>query len=92
MVVTAWVMRELVGDRPYAEGGPLLMRDDSITQYPQSLGAVGREGYFGVFTCDNYLRFKLKGEWNLTGKRIPGVQNTVVVDGISRWHRLNLTD
>ena len=30
MVVTAWVMLELVGDRPDAAGDPILMRGDNM--------------------------------------------------------------
>ena len=42
MVVTAWVMLELVGDRPDAEGDPILMRGDNLARCRGSLDAAGR--------------------------------------------------
>ena len=43
MVVTAWVMLELVGDRPGLEGGPILMRGDNRHVYRELRDAEVRE-------------------------------------------------
>ena len=40
MVVTAWVKLELVGDKPDAAGGPVLMRGDNIA----AVSRVSRDG------------------------------------------------
>ena len=42
MVATAWVMLGLVGDRPDAEGDPILMRGDNLARCRGSLDAAGR--------------------------------------------------
>ena len=43
IAVTAWVMLELVGDRPGLEGGPILMRGDNRHVYRELRDAEVRE-------------------------------------------------
>ena len=92
MVVTAWVMLELVGDRPDAAGDPILVRGGNMA----AVSWVCRRGVVTdkrVCLLMNMLgrRLKLAGGWNHTKEHIPGVQNTLA-DGISPWSRVILAD
>ena len=91
MVVSAWVMLELVRDRSDAAGDPILMRGENMAV----VSWVSRSG--GATEKRNCLLMKRLGRLELAGgrnhneKRIPGVQNTLP-GGISPWLREMLAD
>ena len=86
MVVTAWVMLELVGDRPAFEGDPVLMRSDNVAAVSWVSRCGGaRDKRAGLF-LRMLGRLEIKGRWSHLAKHIPGVTNTLA-DGISRWPR-----
>ena len=83
MVLTVWVMLQLVGDRPNVEGDPMSMRGDDratvswVTRYG---GARGKREFLLMMLG----RLELAGGWNHTVKHICGC--------ISRWPRSILAD
>ena len=84
MVVIAWVMLELTGDRPVSVGDPIAMRGDNVAAvtWANMCGRAKRQE--GMFTYDNARPPRNQGGWSDVAKHILGVQNTVA-DGISRW-------
>lgn len=91
MVVTAWVMLELVGDRPDAAGDPILMRGDNMAAVSWVCRSGGATDKRACLLMRMLGRLELAGGWNHTAKHIPGAQN-VLADGISRWPRQILAD
>ena len=91
MVVTAWVMLELVGDRADAKGDPILMRGDNRAAVSWISRCGGARDKRACLLMRMLGRLEIKGGWNHTAKHIPGVQNTLA-DGISRWPRSVLAD
>ena len=91
MVLIAWIMHELVGDRPEPKGGPILMRGDNfaaVTWANRCGGARNKRAGLMMRMLD---RLEIQGGWMYDGKQIPGVQNTLA-DGISRWPLSELAD
>ena len=87
MVVTAWVLIELVGDRADVKWVPIMMPGDNTQQYLGYLDAGGaRDKLMRMSGC-----LKIKGGWNHVAKHIPGVRFTLAV-GISRWPCVILED
>ena len=91
MAVTAWVMLELVGDRPDAAGDPILMRGDNTAAVSWISRRGGARDKRPCLLMRMLGCLELIGGWNLTAKHIPGAQNTLA-DGISRYPRLVLAD
>ena len=89
MVVTAWVMHELVGDRPETEGDPILMRGDNVAAVTWSNRCGGAKDKRAGLMMRMLGRLEISGGWGYNAKHIPGVQN-VLADGISRWPRSEL--
>ena len=92
MVLKAWVMHELVGDRPEPKGDPILMRGDNfaaVTGANRCGGARDKRAGLMMRMLD---RLEIQEGWRYDAKHIPGVQNTLLADGISRWPRLELAD
>ena len=86
MVVTAWVMLELVGDTPDAEGDPILMRGDNVAVVSWITRCSGARDKRACFLMRMLGRLEITEEWDPIAKRIPGVRNTLA-DGISQWPR-----
>ena len=91
MIVTAWVMLELVGDRVDAKGDPILMRGDNTPAVSWVSRCGGARDKRAGLLMRMLGRLEIKGGWNHTAKHIPGVRNTLA-DGISRWPRVILAD
>ena len=83
MVVTAWVMIELVGDRPDAKGDPILMRGDNKAAVSWITRCGGARDKRAFLLMRMLGRLELTGGWTPTAKHIPGVRNTLA-DDISR--------
>ena len=90
MVVTAWVMRELIEDGANANGGLILMRGDNTAESWIS-PCAGAKDKRACLLMKIHGRLEIKRGWNHTAKHIPGVRNTPA-DGISRGPRAILTD
>ena len=91
MVVTAWVMLELVGDRADAKGDPILMHGDNTAAVSWISRCRGARDKRACLLMRTLGRLEIKGGWNHTAKSIPGVRNTLA-DGISRWLSVILAD
>ena len=83
MFVTAWVMLELVGDRPDAERDPILMRGDNRAAVSWVTRCGGAGDKRECLLMRILGRLELAGGWNHTAKYVAGVQN-ILADGISR--------
>ena len=91
MVLTAWVMHELVGYRPESKGDPILMRGDNFAAVTWA-NRCGRARDKRAGLMMRMLgRLEIQGGLTYDAKHIPGVQNTLA-DGISRWPRSELAD
>ena len=91
MVVTAWVMFELTGDRPMSVVDPIPMRGDNVAAVAwvnKCGGAIDRRACLHMTKLG---RLEIKGGWSYTAQHIPGVQNTLA-GGISRWPRAELAE
>ena len=84
MVVTAWVMLELVGDTPESDGDPVLMRGDNTAAVSWVNKCGGARDKRAGLLMRMLGRLEIKGGRSHAAKHIPGVQN-VLVNGISRW-------
>ena len=91
MVVTAWVMLELEGDRPDVEGDPILMRGDNLAAISWVTRCGGARDKTACLLMRMLGRLELAGGWNNTAKHIAGVQN-IVAEDISRPPRSMLAD
>ena len=91
MVVTAWVMLELVGERADAKGDPFMMRGNNTAAVPWASRCGGARDKRTCLLMRMLGRLELKGGWNHSSKYLPGVRNTLS-DGISRWPRVVLAD
>ena len=91
MVVTAWVMIELVGDRPDAKGDPILMRGENKAAVSWITRCGGARDKRACLLIRILGSLELTGGWNPTAKHIPGVRNTLE-DGIWRWPRMVVAD
>ena len=82
----AWVILELVGDRPAFEGDHVLMRGDNVAavSWISRCGGI-RDKRAGLF-MRRPDRLEIKGRRSHIARHIPGVKNTQA-DGISRWPR-----
>ena len=81
MVVTAWVMLELEGDRPDAEGDPILMRGDNracVSWVTRCGGATDKRAFLLMRMLG---RLELAGGWNHTAKHICGC-----TEHFNGWH------
>ena len=87
MVVTAWIMLELVGDRADATWDPILMRGDNtaaVSWTPRCGG--GARDQRACLLMRMLRRLEIEGGWNHTAKHIPGVRITLLIaDGMSCW-------
>ena len=91
MVLTAWVMHELAGDRPECKGDPILMRGDNFAAVTWANRCGGARDKRAGLMMRMLGRLEIQGGWRYDAKHIPGVQNTLA-DGISRWPRSELAD
>ena len=91
MVVTAWVMQELVGDLPQTKGDPVLMRGDNVAAVTWSNRCGGARDKRACLMMRMLGRLEISGGWGYNAKHIPGVKNTLA-DGISRWPRSQLAE
>ena len=91
MVMTAWVMHELVGDRPEMKGDPILMRGDNFAAVSWSNRCGGARDKRAGLMMRTMGRLEIRGGWRYDAKHIPGVENTLA-DGISRWPRAELAE
>ena len=91
MVLTAWVMHELVRDRPESKRDPILMRGDTFTAVTWVNRCGGARDKHAGLILRILGRLEIQGDWRYDAKHIPGVQNTLA-DGISRWPRSELAD
>ena len=76
MVVTAWAMLELIGDRPDAAGDPILMRGDSMAAVSRVFRSGGATDERVCLLMRMLGRLELAGGRNHTIKHVLGVQNT----------------
>ena len=83
MMLTAWVMHELVGDRPEYEGGGILMRGDNLTAVTWANQCGGARDKRAGLMMRMLGRLEIQGGWRYVAKHIPGVQITLA-NGISR--------
>lgn len=91
MVVTAWVMHDLVGDRPESKGDAILMRGDNVAAVTWSNRCGGARDKRACLMMRMLGRLEITGGWRYDAKHIPGVKNTIA-DGISRWPRAEVAD
>ena len=84
-------MLEPVGDRPDAEGDPIVMRGDSRAAVSWATRCGGARDKRACLLMRMLGRLELAGRWNHTAKHIPGIQNTLA-DGIPRWPKSILED
>lgn len=91
MVLTAWVMHELVGDHPTQRGDPIRMRGDNFSAVTWSNRCGGARDKRAGLMMRMLGRLEIRGGWRYHAKHIPGVEN-VVADGISRWPREEVAD
>jgi len=91
MVMNAWVMHELVGDRPESAGDPILVRGDNFAAVTWSQKCGGARDKRAGLMMRTLGRLEVKGGWRYDAKHIPGVEN-VRADGISRWPRAELAE
>ena len=91
MVLTAWVMHELVRDRPESKRDPILMRGDNFAAVTWANRCGGARDKRAGLMMRMLGRLEIQGGWRYDAKYIPGVQNTLA-DGISRWPRSELAD
>ena len=68
MVVTTWVMLELVGDRPDAEGDPILMRGDNMAAVSWITRCGGARDKRACLLIRILGSLELTGGWNPTAK------------------------
>ena len=92
MVLTAWVMHELVGDRPESKGGGISMRGDNFAAVTWANRCGGARDKRAGLMMRMHGRLKIQGGWRYDAKHILGVQNTLLADDISRWPRSELAD
>ena len=83
MVLTAWAMHELVGDRPESKGDPILMRGDNFAVVTWAKRCGGARDKRAGLMMRMLGRLEIQGGYRYDAKHIPGVQNTIA-DGISR--------
>ena len=91
MVLTAWVMHELVGDHPAQRGDPIRIRGDNFAAVTWSNRCGGAKDKRAALMMRMLGRLEIRGGWRYSAKHIPGVQNTLA-DGISRWPRAEVAD
>ena len=83
VVVTAWVMLELVGDRVDEKGDPILMRGDNTAAVSWISRCGGARDKRACLLMRMLGRLEIKGGWNHTAKHFPGVRDALA-NGISR--------
>ena len=81
MVLTAWVMHELVGDRPESKGDPILMHGDNFAVVTWAKRCGGARDKRAGLMMRMLGRLEIQGGCRYEAKHIPGVQNTIA-DGI----------
>lgn len=89
MVLTGWVMLDLVSDRPNPKGDPLLLRGDNFAAVTWSNRCGGAKDERAGLMLRMLGRLEILGGWRYEAKHIPGVKNSLA-DGISRWPRHQL--
>ena len=84
-------MLERLGDRPDAEGDPILMQSDNLAAVSWITRCGGARDKRACLLMRINGRLELTGEWNPTTNYIPRVGDTLE-DGISRWPRSAVPD
>ena len=83
MVVTAWVMLELGGDRSAFDGDPVLMRGGNVAAVSWVSPCGGERDKRAGLLMRMLGRLEIKGRWSHIAKHISDVENTLAA-GISR--------
>ena len=91
MVLTAWVMHELVGNRPESKWGGILVRGDNFAAVTWANRCGGARDKRAGLMVRMLGRLEIQGGWSYDAKHILGVQN-MLADGFSRWPRSELAD
>ena len=80
MVVTAWVMLELVGDSPESVGDPIALRGDNVAAVSWVNKCGGAKDKRACLLIRMLGRLEIKGGWSHVAKHIPGVKTTWQTD------------
>ena len=91
VVLTAWVMHELVGDRLEFKGGGIMMRGDNFAAVTWANRCGGARDKRAGLMMRMLGRLEIQGGWRYDAKHISGVQGTLA-QGTSRWSRSELAD
>ena len=91
MVLTAWVMHELVGDHPDSKEDPILMRGDNFAAVTWANQCGGARDKRAGLMMRMLGRLEIQGGWRYDAKHFSDVQSTLT-DGISRWPRSEIFD
>ena len=91
MVVTAWVMLELVGDRPESVRDPIALRGENVSAVMWVNKCGGAKDKRACLRMKMLRSLEMKGGWSRVPKHTPGVENNLA-DGISRWPRAKLAE
>ena len=83
-VMTAYVTKVILHDRPDTQGDPVLLRGDNVAAVSWINQCGGSHNRRGSLAMRLLSRLKITSGWSHDAKYIPGVQN-VVADGILRW-------
>ena len=84
MVVTAWVILEVTGDRPASVGDPIAMRGDNVAAVTWVNKCGGARDKRARLLMRMLGRLEIKGGWSHVAKHVTGTENTLAA-GISRW-------
>ena len=75
MVLTAWVMHELVGNRPECKGDQILTRGDNFAAVTWANLCGGASDKRAGLMMRMLGRLEIQGGWRYDAKHSPGVQN-----------------
>ena len=89
MVVTAYVMVAVKGDRPAVHGEPVLMRGDSMSAVTWVNRCGGTRNPRAAFIMRWLGVLEMEAGWCLESAHIAGATN-VLADGITRWNRADI--
>ena len=84
MVITAFVVQLLLGDRPTTEGESIMMRGDNMSAVSWVNRCGGSRDRRAGILMRLLGRMEITSGWCHVAKHIPGVDNRLA-DGISRW-------
>ena len=80
MLVTAWMMLELTGDRPASVGDPIAMRGDNMAAVTLDNKCGGARDKRACLLMRMLGRLEIKGGCSHVAKPVPGVEN-ILADG-----------